>query len=99
MLEASLLLEIELLKVPEIEQAVVVSVDDETYGKRPVAFVHGRSITVDSFDPEVWRKCLATTLPSFKLPDRFLPLPEDQVKAMKYDRVELTLLANSTNDS
>ena len=92
-------IEIELLKVPEIEQAVVVSVDDEAYGKRPVAFVHGRSITVDSFDPEVWRKCLATTLPSFKLPDRFLPLPEDQVKAMKYDRVELTLLANSSNDS
>lgn len=92
-------IEIELLKIPDIEQAVVVSVDDETYGKRPVAFVHTKSFNTKSFDPDVWRKCLAMTLPSFKLPDRFLPLPENQVRAMKYDRVELTLLANSSNDS
>lgn len=87
-------IERELLKFDEIDQAVVVSVADERYGRRPVAFVQS-----NRFQPDCWRASLRETLPGYKVPDRFLVLPDSQGERMKVDRGYLEMLANRPSDS
>jgi O-succinylbenzoic acid--CoA ligase len=56
-----------------VVQALVVPVSDEEFGQRPVAFVDmGGAIA-----PEKLREQLARSLPGFKIPQTFLPWPEE----------------------
>jgi O-succinylbenzoic acid--CoA ligase len=67
-----------------VERAVVVDVDDEEFGRRPVAFVDvGESV----FNPSELRAALVKKLPAFKIPRRFFLWPERNAAAsMKVDR-------------
>lgn len=64
------------------EQACVVPVDDDQYGVRPVAFLRPLP-QIDIFRAEMLK-----ALPSFKIPDRLYPLPED-ARGSKIDRRRL----------
>ncbi len=72
-----------------VEEAMVVAVDDEEWGQRPVAFVrvaHDRNADVRRFDEE-----LREVLPGYMIPDAVLPWPEDLVAGgIKASRAELT---------
>jgi O-succinylbenzoic acid--CoA ligase len=67
-----------------VERAVVVDVDDEEFGRRPVAFVDVGELV---FDPSELRAALAKKLPAFKIPGRFFLWPErDAAPGMKVNR-------------
>lgn len=76
-----------LTELEAVDRAVVVSVPDEEYGERPVAFVrwagNARSL------PEV-RTELEDRLARFKHPDRLLAWPEDLTAKEPIDREALT---------
>ncbi|MCK5004826.1 MAG: o-succinylbenzoate--CoA ligase [Candidatus Aminicenantes bacterium] len=61
-------IESELLKIDNIVEAVIVSIEDEKYGNRPVAFIStgGKKISRNEIV-----KSLKIRLPGFKVPDRF----------------------------
>ncbi len=66
-----------------VAQAVVVPVPDETFGRRPVAFVR----PTDGPLPGDLAARLARTLPRFKVPDAFYPWPEEKTAtSLKMDR-------------
>jgi O-succinylbenzoic acid--CoA ligase len=75
-------IELALCDVPGVTQAVVVPVQDDEFGQRPVAFVRG-------VDEGVWLATLAgeleAVLPHFKIPDAFYLWPEVE-EEMKIDR-------------
>lgn len=73
-----------LLDLPGVAHAAVIVVPDETYGARPIAFVRLHDgITLNE---KALRTALATTLPTFKIPDQFLSWPSDDPNAgMKAD--------------
>jgi len=62
-----------LMNLPGIEQAVVIPQKDLEFGYRPVAFIHAPSTTYTSASI---RKLLEKKLPTFKIPVRILPFPE-----------------------
>jgi len=67
-----------------VERAVVVDVDDEEFGRRPVAFVDVGELVLD---PSELRAALAKKLPAFKIPGRFFLWPErDAAPGMKVNR-------------
>ncbi len=77
-----------LLRFPGIVQAIVVPLNDEEFGARPVAFVLNEE---KSFCPDAIRDFLKVYLPSYKVPIRFYPLNcEDRLKP---DRSTLRALA------
>ncbi len=59
-------IEMHLMSLPGVENAVVVPVPHPEFGHRPIAFVKGQAAKED----------LMGKLPKFKIPDRFLPWPE-----------------------
>lgn len=78
-------IEIALGRLPEILEAVVVSIEDDEYGRRPVAFV--RLLPRSPFDETKLAKFLERFLPKFKVPDEFFPWPDDApIDALKPDR-------------
>lgn len=80
-----------LCSVPGIEEAVVVPVDNEEYGQRPVAFVRTRG---GSEGLDRLPGLLASVLPRFKVPDAFYPWPDaDLPPYTKPDRQALIYLA------
>ena len=64
-----------LCNLPDVIDAVVVAVDSEEYGARPVAFVLTQS--GGEIDIEKILSGLAETLPRYKLPNHIFPWPED----------------------
>jgi O-succinylbenzoic acid--CoA ligase len=81
-------IESRLLSLPGIRQAVIVPVDDVQYGKRPVAYVDA-----DPFTPGAWEQALREQLPSFMIPDTWLPWPQTEHGAVKVSRRRLQQLA------
>lgn len=72
-------------RLPEILEAVVVSIEDDEYGRRPVAFV--RLLPRSPFDETKLAKFLERFLPKYKVPDEFFPWPDDApIDALKPDR-------------
>ena len=81
-----------LCEVEEVAEAVVVSVDDAEFGRRPVAFVR----MADGCDPPatILAEALEKNLSRFMIPDRFLPWPGHILPpGMKPDRAALRRLA------
>lgn len=71
-------IEDQLLRIPGVEEALVVPVSDEKYGARPEAFVRTRRNLEDlasSLPNE-----LSCSLPKFKIPRKIHPWPEDAPK-------------------
>jgi O-succinylbenzoic acid--CoA ligase len=60
-----------LLKHPKVHRAAVVGIPDKTFGERPIAFLETDDIP--SIRAEI--EALLESLPKFKRPDKFLPLP------------------------
>lgn len=67
-----------------IHQAIVVPVDDDEFGQRPVAFVDAEVWT-----PETWRSALGGRLARFKIPVAFYPWPDDAQTGIKVSRATL----------
>jgi len=81
-------IEAALLDLPEINEAAVVGIPDPTYGARPVAFV--KMTTGLPRQDEQLRIALATVLPAFKHPDKFMDWPSHYPSGgLKVDRVFL----------
>jgi len=81
-------IEAALEQLKEVRRAVVVSIPDEEYGRRPVGFVRTKQGAL----PPEWASALEATLPPFKIPDELLRLPEavtSTASGMKidYDRL------------
>lgn len=86
--------EIELLLMTrgDIRQAIVVPVQDDEFGRRPVAFIDAAEA---AFDPEELRSWLAERLPRFKIPIRFFEwVNRDEPSRMKIDRAVFELEAD-----
>ena len=83
-------IESELLKIENIVEAVIVSVEDEKYGNRPVAFINtgGKKISRNEIV-----KSLKIKLPGFKVPDRFYYLDSIKPGQVKRRRPFLKELA------
>lgn len=71
-----------------VEQCVVVPVDDDEFGRRPVAFVK-----TDTWNAGTIKATLAQSLERFKVPDRIYAWPSDRPISSKIDRVGFTRLA------
>jgi len=79
-------IETALERIDGVGRAVVVPVPDPEYGRRPVAFVR----TTAPRTPSELRTALGATLPAFKIPDAFHPLPSAATqKGLKIDREQL----------
>ncbi len=90
-------IESELLKIENIVEAVIVSVEDEKYGNRPVAFIStgGKKISRNEIV-----KSLRINLPGFKVPDRLYYLDSikpGQVKRRRLFLKELAKLGKGLN--
>ena len=79
-------IELSLLQFPAIERAAVVPVKDPEFGQRPVAFVES---SVSASEHEL-REFLEKSLPRFKIPELFLPWPENAEDGLKPSRNELS---------
>ena len=77
-----------LMGLAGVEQCVVVPVDDDEFGQRPVAFVKTRTGDADAI-----KATLAQSLERFKVPDRVYAWPSDQPVTSKVDRVGFAHLA------
>ncbi len=81
-------IEAALCELDSVVEAMVVPVEHDDYGSRPVAFV--RCTSGHSPDERELRAALEGKLARFKLPDRFFPWPETAVSSgIKADRREL----------
>jgi o-succinylbenzoate---CoA ligase len=67
-------IEAALLSLPHIIQAMVVPIESEEFGARPIAFIDD----ANAYTLESLHRILQEKLPRFKLPTRLLPFPEDQ---------------------
>ena len=85
-------IELALLALSGVHQAVVMPILHREYGQRPIAFVDGDLGQVDR-----WRAELAERLPSFKIPDQFLAWPT--LTGVKPNRRELQRLAEQANST
>ncbi|MFZ0390691.1 MAG: o-succinylbenzoate--CoA ligase, partial [Calditrichia bacterium] len=84
-------IEYHLLKMKEIEQAVVVSVPHPEYGQRPAAFIkysESRPIAAG-----ILRRRLKRELPDFKIPDHFFQWPDIETAGLKISRPHLQKIA------
>lgn len=63
-----------LIALPEVDDAAVVGVGDDKWGERPIAFVVPAPGC--QLDPSAVRAALAMSIARFKIPDRFITVPE-----------------------
>lgn len=75
-----------LLEWASITQVVVVPIDHEEYGQRPIAFVESTQ-----WDPDGWDRHLTARLARFMRPDAYYPMPEQM--GDKPSRTQLRELA------
>ncbi len=75
-----------ILALDTVEQCMVVPVADETYGKRPVAFV---KMTDDVLPDRAYFQERLHGLESFRIPERFYAWPEGVDDTVKASRSEL----------
>lgn len=88
-------IEVSLEELVGVEQAVVVSVADEEFGRRPVGFVRTEMKRI----PEQWERILEATLPDYMIPDALFRLPEAAVqKGLKIDHEFLRRKARGAMD-
>lgn len=80
-------IERDMMRLFDIEQAVVVPRPDKEFGVRPVAFVEGQL-------PANWQSRLQDTLKSFEIPVEILPWPDEAMGSIKADRKYLQRLMN-----
>lgn len=73
-----------LCRLVGVKRAVVVPVDDATYGQRPVAFIEPRQLVEE--DPDGIRAALTEHLPRHAVPVACYGWPEEEDGAMKIDR-------------
>ena len=83
------------LELPEVVQALVVPVEDEEFGARPIAFVE---VPASAWAPNQWVHALRQTLAGFQVPDLFLPWPQDLTPGLKPRRPELVARAQPVYD-
>lgn len=69
--------------IPKIKRAVVVGVSDDRFGKRPFAFVQW--VGENALDEVQLQKILSSTLPSYKIPLRFVTWPSTIDNGIKVD--------------
>lgn len=82
-----------LCRLPEIAEARVVPIPHPEFGLRPVAFVR---VWQELPIPETLREQLREFLPGYKIPDHFLPWPEDlTTQGLKINRQALIQRAKS----
>ena len=74
--------------VQGIHDALVVPVEDEEFGQRPVALIRLHSVPASCADVRArnLQMLLEQTLPKFKIPVRFYRWPDDERDSMKIDR-------------
>jgi O-succinylbenzoic acid--CoA ligase len=88
-------IERELLRIPEVIEAVVIAKDDPEFGKRPFALVK----TVGFFDQKRMQTILSDRLPKFKIPIGLYLLDELPKKNdFKIDRFICAQLINGQLD-
>lgn len=69
-----------------IKQAVVIPIEDEKYGQRPVVFIDETS----PLDPQTYQEFLLQFIDKFKCPDAYYPLPSHLMNSgIKISRSEL----------
>ncbi len=84
-------IEQELLKLPQIEEAVVVPLDDPEFGKRPCAVVR---LNDPSYDLTQMQRDLSANLPKYKIPIALVPLDEFPKASLKTDRKKIFQLVD-----
>ncbi len=73
-----------LVAVGGVERVIVVDVEDDEFGRRPVAFIDSGD---SALEPPALRAALAHVLPRYKIPVRFFSWPDhDAPFGMKEDR-------------
>jgi len=77
-----------LMSLAGIEQCVVAPVDNDEFGRRPVAFVK-----TSVWDANTIKAALARSVERFKVPDRVYEWPSDQPISSKIDRSGFARLA------
>jgi len=77
-----------LMGLEGVEQCVVVPIDDDEFGQRPVAFVKTDTLDVDSI-----KAALARSLERFKVPDHIYGWPSEYPVPSKVDRTHFARLA------
>ena len=71
-----------ILKINSINKVVVLPFDHKDYGQRPAAFIDPFTNNISLLKEEIKK-----VLPSFKIPDHFLPWPDDiDEQNLKIDR-------------
>jgi o-succinylbenzoate---CoA ligase len=86
-------IETALCRLPDVREVVVVAIEDDEFGFRPVAFV--RVSDGMPFDDTRFIRFLERFLARFKIPDEFFPWPDDApVETMKPDRKWFVRRAN-----
>ena len=83
-----------LLEIPGISQAVVVPIDDEEFGQRPVAFIDSTQGYI--MEEEIKLK-LKRSLPKFCIPIGFYPIPQEALCGLKVSRSFLKMEAQKAN--
>jgi len=83
-------IEVALLALDQVSQAVAVPVDDKDFGQRPVAFVDSQHGDIDD---AALRASLERTLPRFKIPVCFHPWPEKKNIGFKANREDFKRFA------
>ena len=78
-----------------VDQAIVVSVEDPEFGKRPVVFI---KYTGSSSEGKI-RKYLEKNIIKFKIPDLFLPWEDSFESVFKHRRKELSKIAQPKFDN
>lgn len=78
-------IEEELLNIPGFEDALVINIDDEKYGKRPVAFIKVKNR--EKITKLKIENILRIKFPAFKIPVRFFVWPPVAGESIKASRV------------
>lgn len=80
-------------EIENVERSVVVAVDREGFGKRPVAFI--RTKNSNNLDPDTLENALRKKIEGFMIPIAFFPWPKaEQDSIKKPDRKSLQNRAN-----
>ena len=83
-------IEVALLALDQVSQAVAVPVDDKDFGHRPVAFIDTQYGGIDDVS---LRTSLERTLPRFKIPVCFYPWPKKEKLGFKANREDFKRVA------